>query len=216
MAKAKRDIRREHARRKRAKRDFRREYARRKRNALARGFTTAQARGHARTKTGEAPISTLRDAAKERIQSAGTRLSKAQELIDAGLPKSKAFKEARTSARTYKKYNLQYKFEDGVLKQRQFTFYARGRGIVEEKPLDADNARVVAEYMANVEWARRNKDYDRLLHYEGRIVYDMRGVEYRLEHDLRVIEALEKRADERLRDKTSNPYVKIVLYARAA
>ncbi len=150
-------------------RDFRREYARRKRNALARGFTTAQARGHARTRIGEAPISALRDAAKERIQSTAARLSKAQELIDAGAPKSKALREARSSARTYKKYNLQYKFEDGVLKQRHFTFYARGRGIVEDKPLDAENARVVAEYMANVEWARRNKDYDRLLHFEGRI-----------------------------------------------
>ncbi len=44
----------------------------------------------------------------------------------------------------------------------------------------------------------------------------MTGAGYQLEHDLKVIEALEKRADQRLRDKTSNPYVKIVLYARAA
>ena len=53
-------------------RDFKREYARRKRNALARGFTTAQARGHARPKIGEAPISKLRDAAKERTQATAT------------------------------------------------------------------------------------------------------------------------------------------------
>ena len=103
-----------------------------------------------------------------------------------------------------------------VFKQREFTFYARKRGIVEDKPLDANNARVVGEYMANVEWARRNKDYDRLLHFEGRVVHDMTGAAYELEHDLRVIEALEKRADDKLRDKTANPYVKIVLYARAA
>jgi hypothetical protein len=200
----------------RGDRDFKREYARRKRNALARGFTTAQARGHARSRIGEQAVSALRDATKERIQATALRLSKAQELIDAGVPKSKALKEVHTSRRTYKKYHLQYKFEDGVFKQREFTFYARGRGVLEDKPLDANNAHVVAEYMANVEWARRNKDYDRLLHYEGRMIRDMRGIEYQLEHDLRVIEALEKRADERLRDKTANPYVKIVLYARAA
>jgi hypothetical protein len=200
----------------RGKRNFKREYARRKRNALARGFTTPQARGHARKKKGEAPISALRDPAQERLQVTALRLTKAQELIDAGVPKSKALREAHTSGRTYKKYNLQYKFEDGVFKQREFTFYARERGIVADRPLDAENARVVAEYMANVEWARRNKDYDRLLEFEGRIVRDMRGVGYQLEHDLRVVEALEKRADQRLRDKTSNPYVKIVLYARPA
>ena len=60
----------------RGKRDFKREYARRKRNALARGFTTAQARGHARPKIGEAPISALRDAAKERTQVTALRLTK--------------------------------------------------------------------------------------------------------------------------------------------
>jgi hypothetical protein len=70
--------------------------------------------------------------------------------------------------------------------------------------------------MANVQWAREHKDYDRLLEFEGRIIHDMTGAAYELEHDLRVIEALEKRADERLRDKTANPYVRIVLYARAA
>ena len=198
------------------KRDYKREYVRRKRNALTRGFTVAQARGHARPKIGEAFISKLRDVVKERTEATALRLTKAQQLIDAGAPKSKALKEAGTSARTYKKYHLQYKFEGGVFKQRLFTFYARKRGIVEDKPLDAPNAKLVGEYMANVEWARRNKDYDRLLHFEGRLVHDMTGAAYELEHDLRVIEAIEKRADDRLREKTANPYVKIVLYARAA
>ena len=96
------------------KRNYPREYARRKRNALARGFTTAQARGHARSKIGEAPVSELRDAEKERIQATALRLTKAQQLMDAGVTQSKALKEAGTSARTYKKYHVQYKFEDGV------------------------------------------------------------------------------------------------------
>ena len=173
-------------------RDYQQEYGRRKAHAKRLGFSTAQARGHARKS--EVPISTLKKQGlvKSSNASAEKRFIKVVKTVATGQSLSTAAKKAHTTPTTVLKLNAERQLfvKDAATGKyilqgtAAFPIATADGKLFMDVPLDKADASVVGTYWNAVDNALSGRDVRALKKYRNTVVHDIRGNRYRLLSDI--------------------------------
>lgn len=163
------------------KRDFKAEYQRRIANALKRGLSRSQARGHA--KAGEKPI-------RAKPVQSDARLEDALKLLRQTGNQSRAAKDAGVSAERFRRFlrsnglaerqGRQWRITDN--RTRRMTVITSGDA-VELTLRDFEQASLNGKHLAAVGAFLRTNDADLLAPFIGQAVIDAAGIAHPLETD---------------------------------
>lgn len=186
-------------------------YARRIANALKRGLSRSQARGHARIEKGELPATIV--SLKARRKTSRSKAAKVVKIYTQTGDFKGALKRAKMSRRAFIKANregapyLEIKPPSAPFQPSEITLLKITVNLITASGEDsgalefagADMA-VIRDYTEALKIARRTGDYSGMARFRRKSVTDIIGTRYRLITNKRTIEAFFKTTSEELHD----------------
>ena len=179
-------------------RNYQQEYERRKAHAKRLGFSTAQARGHARKN--EVPISTLKKMGlvKSSTPTTDRRFYKAIKAIATGQSLTKAAKRAHISPATIHKINTDREalVKDAATRRyvlkgtSTFDIPTKDGKLFKGVTLDKANASTVGKYWNAAQHSLGDSTSKRLREFRGKVIYDIHGQPYRLQTSVNDLRAM--------------------------